>query len=96
MRGGWSLLPRNQQQDQRQRPQVVSGEVQIGYQQKLLYGKSGQALEQAAQGGSGLPIPGGVQKTCGCGTSGYGLLGMVVLGGRLDSMILGLFQPMIL
>jgi len=28
----------------------------------------------------GVPIPGGVQKTCRCGTSGYGLAGMVVLG----------------
>jgi len=27
-------------------------------------------LEQAAQGGGGVPIPGGVQKTRGDGTSG--------------------------
>jgi len=32
--------------------------------------------------------PRGVQQTCRCGTSGYGLVGMVVLGGWLDSMIL--------
>jgi len=42
--------------------------------------KSGQALEQAAQGSSGVTIPGGVQKTCRCGTWGHGLAGMVVLG----------------
>jgi len=28
------------------------------------------------------------KKTCICGTSGYGLVGMVVLGGWLDFMIL--------
>jgi len=45
-------------------------------------------LEQAAQGGDGVTIPGGVQKTGRCGASGYGLVEMVVLGGWLDSMIL--------
>jgi len=42
--------------------------------------KSGQTLDQAAQGGGGVIIPGGVQKTCRCGTAGHGLAGMVVLG----------------
>jgi len=28
------------------------------------------------------------KKTCSCGTSGYGVVGMVVLGGWLDLMIL--------
>jgi len=41
-------------------------------------------LDQAAQGGGGVTIPGGVQKTCECGTLGHGLVGMVVLGGWLD------------
>jgi len=41
---------------------------------------SGQALDQAAQGSGGVPIPGGVQKMCRCGTSGHDLAGMVVLG----------------
>jgi len=45
-------------------------------------------LEQAAQGSGRVPIPGGVQKTCRCGTSGHGLAGMVVLGRWLDFMIL--------
>ena len=31
------------------------------------------------------------EKTCKCGTSGYGLAGMVVVGGRLDLMILEVF-----
>jgi len=47
------------------------------------------ALEQAAQGGGGVPIPGGVQKKCRCGTAGHGLAGTVVLGWWLDLMILG-------
>jgi len=52
-------------------------------------------LEQAAQGSHGVSIPGGVQKTCRGGTSGHGLVGMVVLDWQLDLMILdlGLFQP---
>ena len=40
----------------------------------------GQTLAQAAQGGGGVPIPGGVQKTCRCGTWASGLVCMVVLG----------------
>ena len=34
--------------------------------------KSGRAAEPAAQGSGGVTIPGGVQKTCGRGTSGHG------------------------
>jgi len=57
-----------------------SGEVQIGDQEKFLSCKSGQALDHAAQGSGGVPIPEGVQTPCGCGTSGHGLAGMGVLG----------------
>jgi len=39
-----------------------------------------QALDQAAQGGRRVPIPGGVQKMCRCATSGHGLAGVGVLG----------------
>jgi len=56
-----------------------------------LHRKSGQALEHAAQGGGGVPIPGAAQKTCRCGTSGYGLVGMVAFGGWLD-LILEVFS----
>jgi len=49
-------------------------------------------LEQAAQGGGGVTIPGEFQKTRRCGTSGHGLAGMVVLGSRLDLMILEVFS----
>jgi len=34
--------------------------------------------EQAVEGSGGVAIPGGIQKTCRCGTSGYGLVSMVV------------------
>jgi len=70
----------------------VSGEVQTGYWEKLLSWKSGQALAQAAQGNGGVPIPGGVQNTCRCGTLGHGLAGLAVLGWGLDLMILEVFS----
>jgi len=41
---------------------------------------SGQALDQAAQGSGGVPIPGGDQKPSKCGTWGHVLAGMGVLG----------------
>jgi len=53
---------------------------------------SGQVLEQAAQGGGGLPIPGGVKKTCRCGTFRHDLTGTVLLGGWLNLMILEVFS----
>lgn len=34
----------------------------------------GQALEQAAQGCDGLPIPGGIEEMCGYGTEICGLV----------------------
>ena len=39
------------------------------------YNKSGEALAQAAQGGGGVTIPGGVQGKGGYGTVGQGLVG---------------------
>lgn len=40
-------------------------EVQIVYWEKFHLRKSGIALEQAAQGGGGVTIPGGVQEASG-------------------------------
>ena len=40
----------------------------------------------------GVTIPGGVKKMCTYGTSGHGLVGMVVLGGWLDLKILEVFS----
>ena len=51
-------------------------------------------MEQAAQGSGGVTIPGGVQKRCRYGTSGHGLVGMVVMAGLDD--LRSLLQPMIL
>ena len=42
----------------------------------------------------GVPIPGGVRKMCGCGTSGHGLAGMGVLGWWLD-LILEVFSVLL-
>jgi len=36
---------------------VVPGEVQAGYLEKFLLRRSGEALEQGAQGGGGITIP---------------------------------------
>ena len=42
--------------------------------QKFLLGKSSQALAQAAHGGLGVTIPGGVQEKVRCGTEGLRLV----------------------
>ena len=39
--------------------------------EKFLF-RSGEAVAQAAWGGDGVTITGGVQETCGCGTEGHG------------------------
>ena len=49
-------------------------------------------LDQAAQGGRGVPIPGGVQKPCRGGTLGHGLAGVGVMGRWLDLVILEVFS----
>jgi len=68
------------------------GRFRLDIRKNFFTERIGQTLGQAAQGGGGVPIPGGVQKMCRCGTSVYGLVGMVVLGGWLDSMILEVFS----
>ena len=37
--------------------QVVPEEIQMGNQEEFLHGEDGEALEWAAQGGGGVPIP---------------------------------------
>ena len=44
-----------------------TGDVQVGYEEKFLLRKSGVAVSQAAQGGGGVTVPGGVPEPCGCG-----------------------------
>ena len=58
--------------------QLHQGRFRLDSRKNLL--KEWSRIEQAAQGCGGVTIPGGVQKTCRCDTSGYGLVGMVVLG----------------
>ena len=55
--------------------------------------RSSEAVAQAAQGGGGVTVPGGVPEPCGCGTEGHGQWAwcgglLVGLGG-----LRGLFQP---
>ena len=59
--------------------------------QRTCYCQSDRALEQAAQRGCGVTVPGGIQGKGGCGTEGHGLVYMVVMGGLDD--LSGLFQP---
>ncbi|GAB0186258.1 hypothetical protein GRJ2_001091100 [Grus japonensis] len=59
---------------------LCQGRFRLGIRRNFFTTKSGQALEQAAQRGGGVTIPGGVQKTCRRDTLGHGLVGMVVLG----------------
>ena len=46
--------------------------------------KSSEAVAQAAQGGGGDTVPGGVQEPCGCGTEGHGQWA------RCDGLLVGL------
>jgi len=61
---------------------------QVGYQEKFILRKSGEAVAQAAQRGGGV-ISRSVQGPCGCDTEGYGDDGLIVGLGDLK----GLFQP---
>ena len=69
-------------------------EIQTGCQEILLFQKSGQTLEWAAQGGGGVTDPGGVQGTFGCRVEGHGLVRAVGDKGMvgLDDLV-GFFQP---
>ena len=44
------------------------------FQEEVFHSESGDALEQAAQGGCGYPIPGGIPGQAGCGSGQPGLL----------------------
>jgi len=69
---------------------ISSGEVLVGYRERFLLGRSGEAVAQAAHKGGGVTVPGGVQEPCGCGTEGHGQRA------RRDGLTVGLrglFQP---
>lgn len=48
-------------------------------------------MEQVSQGSGGVTIPGGAIKMSGCGSSQYGLVGMVA-SQRFDLMVLEVFS----
>ena len=50
------------------------------------------SLTQAAQGGGGVAVSGGVQEPWRCGTEGYGQWATLVVGGWLDWVILEVFS----
>ena len=50
----------------------MQGEVQVGYKEWFLLGKSSDSLAQAAQGGGGVTVPEGVQVEWRCGSEGHG------------------------
>ena len=50
----------------------MQGEVQVGYKEWFLLGKSGDSLARAAQGGGGVAVPEGVQVEWRCGSEGHG------------------------
>lgn len=66
----------------------MPGEVQVGNEETFLLRKSSQALGRVAQGGGGVPIPGGVQGKVGRGAWGHGSAGDIGGRGWLDQMIL--------
>ena len=46
--------------------------TRVGYQEKFLLRKSGEAVAQGAQGSGGVTIPGGAEEPCGWDTEGRG------------------------
>ena len=64
----------------------MHGEVQVGYWEKFILQNSGEALEQVAQEGGGVTIPGGYEQS-----QAWVLVGLDDLSGLSnlnDSMIL--------
>ena len=49
-------------------------------------------MAQAAQGGGGVTVPGGVQEMWRCGTEGHSSLGRVGVDQQLDWMILAVLS----
>jgi len=51
---------------------LCQGKFTLNIRKNFFLDKSGEALAQAAQGGGGVTVPGGVQEMCVCGTEGCG------------------------
>ena len=61
--------------------------------EKILLGKSGEAVAQAVQGDGAVTIPGGVQ-VCGCGSDRCGQWAWWEWVDRLDQVILEAFSSL--
>ena len=59
---------------------------------KIILRKSGNASAQAAQGGGGVTISGGVQEEWRCGTKEHGQWAVLVVDGWLGKIILVAFS----
>lgn len=70
-------------------------EVLVGYLEKFILRKSGEAPAQSSQGRGGITILGGAQEMYRCGTQRHSLVSMVVMGSQLDLMIFSNLDSMI-
>jgi len=52
----------------------------LGIRKKIPLQKGTEVLDQAAQGGGRVTVPGSVQKKGRCGTEGQDLVGLLVMG----------------
>jgi len=50
--------------------ELHQGRFRLDIRKKVVLRSSAEALAQAAQGGGGVTVPGGVQELCGCDTGG--------------------------
>ena len=62
----------------------MHGGFRLDIRKNFFLQKSGETLEQAAQGGDGVITTGGVLKLCRCCTEGHGWWAILVVGEHLD------------
>jgi len=86
------IIPTILNELRREWPQVAPGEVQVGYEEKFLLQKSGDAVAQLPREVGGVTIPGGVQEPQGCGPEEHGQRALLLTGRRLDSVISVIFS----
>lgn len=55
------------------------GRFRLDMRNNFFTERLGQVFEYAAQGYGGIAVPGGVQRSCECGTQGYGLVVNIVV-----------------